>query len=59
MVLNESLHNKLATILSQSQEGTACHPKLVTKCQQLFKEVINIFKILINHFKTKLFYNIV
>ena len=40
MVLNDVLHQNLAGIFSHSQDGAAAHPKLIIKCQNLYKEVI-------------------
>ena len=37
MVLDEVLHQNLAGFFSHSQDGAAAHPKLILKCQNLYK----------------------
>ena len=38
-MLTEEIRSNLARLINQSQDGVACHPKLIIKCQQLFKQV--------------------
>ncbi len=38
-MLTEEIRSNLARLINQSQDGVACHPKLIIKCQQLFKHV--------------------
>ena len=45
MVLDEVLHQNLAGFFSHSQDGAAAHPKLILKCQNLYKEVFNRYLI--------------
>jgi hypothetical protein len=42
-MLTEEIRSNLARLINQSQDGVACHPKLIIKCQQLFKHVKNLF----------------
>jgi len=39
MLTTEEIRTNLAKLINQSQESVASHPKLLIKCQQLFKEV--------------------
>ena len=40
MVPNEILHQTLGNLIGQSQESAASHPKLIVRCQTIFREVI-------------------